>query len=99
MPRPEEICKIDIMPMTGRTIGAENFVRNNPDKLSAAIAKVAGEIFWNKRQLLQTAAVKKKAAGMSDATSALFARKFGSNAATVSASKPPTTPKNSRPQR
>ena len=87
------------MPTTGRTIGAENFVRNKPDRLSAAIVKVAGEIFCNKRQLLQTAAVKKNAAGTSEATSGLFARKFGSNAATLSASKPPTTPKNSRAQR
>ena len=90
---------MDAAPSTGRTIGAENFVRNSPAKLSAAVVKVAGEIFWNKRQLLQTAAVKKKAAGTSEATSALCARKFGSNAATVSASKPPSTPKNSRPQR
>src|SRR5438105_7862144 len=88
--RREKICKIDIMPATGRTIGAENFVKNRPARLSAAIANLDGDIFWIKRQLLQIAAVKKNAAGTSDVTSALCARKFGSNAARVSASNPPT---------
>ena len=35
----------DIIPMTGRTIGAENFVGNSPAKLSAAIANVVAVIF------------------------------------------------------
>src|SRR5205085_4638921 len=96
--RREKICKIDIMPMIGRTIGAENFVKARPARLSAVIANLDGDIFWTKCQLLQIAAVKKNAAGTSDVTSALCARKFGSNAATVSASKPPATPKNCRAQ-
>ena len=95
----EKICMIDITPMIGRTIGAENFVRNRPAKLKAAITNVVGEIFWDNRQVLQIAAVKKNAAGTSDVTSALCARKLGSNAAMLSASKAPSTPKNSRAQR
>ena len=41
----ETICKIDIAPRTGSTSGAENLVRNKPDKLSAAINNLAGVIF------------------------------------------------------
>ena len=99
IPAPEKIRKIDKMPMIGRTIGAENFVRKRPDKLSAAIASVHGVIFSNNRHALQTPAMKKNAAAMSDATSALCASIVGSKAAMVSASKPPIVPKNSRAQR
>src|SRR5437660_5339250 len=95
----EKICRIDIAPRTARTIGAENLVRNKPDKLIAAINKFAGVIFWKLRQQLQTVAVKKNAAGTSESTNGVCARKFGSNAASVAAIKPPMTPKNSRAMR
>ena len=41
----EKICKIDIAPRTSKTIGAENFVRNKAERLSAAINKRTGVIF------------------------------------------------------
>src|SRR5690348_3674912 len=92
----EATCKIETASSAGKTIGAENFVRKSPDKLDAAIANLTGEIFWNNCQQLQIVAVKKNAAGTSDVTSALCARKFGSNAIKVSATKAPAIPKNSR---
>src|SRR5690349_4429132 len=71
----EKTRRTDIAPRTGRTIGAENFDRKSPDKLNAAKASVAGEIFWSSRQKLQIVAVKKNAAATSAVTRALWARK------------------------
>src|SRR5256885_10813717 len=75
----EATCRIETVRSAGKTIGAENFVRKRPDKLKPAIVNLAGEIFWNNCQQLQIVAVKKNAAGTSDVTNALWARKIGSN--------------------